>query len=338
MSFSVHFCVSYRRVLVCLCVSRCTQKALKALGDFYAARGEFGQALTNYTSMRTELTTPKQSLEMCLLVTTASVLSGAMTYVSTHASRVRTMGEADNVQKSQCNAALGLYNLKSGSYRQAAERFLEVSVEMDGKYKEVISGRDVAIYGALCGLATYNRNELKTKVANSLEFKQLLELAPGWRQIVSDFCLGNYAQCFAALEKAKADLALDVYLAPHVEKLYNKIRDRALIQYFKPFVAVKLPAMAAAFQVDVPTLEKQLVQLIASNQISARIDSANKILYARHADQRTETFQQALQASNRYIRDVKSLLLRMSLIKHNFVVRPPEGKKRREDERGQDKD
>ena len=29
----------------------------------------------------------------------------------------------------------------------------------------------------------------------------------------------------------------------------------------RPFVAVKLPAMAAAFQVDVPTLEKQVGKL-----------------------------------------------------------------------------
>nr|P68352.1 RecName: Full=COP9 signalosome complex subunit 1; Short=CSN complex subunit 1; AltName: Full=Constitutive photomorphogenesis protein 11; AltName: Full=FUSCA protein 6; Short=FUSCA6 [Brassica oleracea] len=31
--------------------------------------------------------------------------------------------------------------------------------------------------------------------------------------------------------------------------------------------------------------------LITDNQIQARIDSHNKILYARHADQRNATFQ-----------------------------------------------
>lgn len=84
-------------------------------------------------------------------------------------------------------------------------------------------------------------------------------------------------------------------------------------------------AVLAAHQV--PALERNLTQLIASNQIPARIDSANKvssrglfsvrvgvdfcvicvfhvllrrlsltlqILYARHADQRNATFQQVL--------------------------------------------
>lgn len=41
-------------------------------------------------------------------------------------------------------------------------------------------------------------------------------------------------------------------------------------------------------------LEKELAELIQSEQIQARIDSHNKVLYARHADQRNATFQSAL--------------------------------------------
>ena len=41
-------------------------------------------------------------------------------------------------------------------------------------------------------------------------------------------------------------------------------------------------------------LEKELAELIQTDQIQARIDSHNKVLYARHADQRKATFQSAL--------------------------------------------
>ena len=41
-------------------------------------------------------------------------------------------------------------------------------------------------------------------------------------------------------------------------------------------------------------LEKELAELIQSKQVQARIDSHNKVLYARHADQRKATFQSAL--------------------------------------------
>lgn len=53
----------------------------------------------------------------------------------------------------------------------------------------------------------------------------------------------------------------------------------------------------------------------------ARIDSHNKILYARHADQRNATFQRVLQTGSEFDRDVRSMLLRANLIKYEFNLR-----------------
>jgi len=55
--------------------------------------------------------------------------------------------------------------------------------------------------------------------------------------------------------------------------------------------------------------------------LQARIDSHNKILYARHADQRNATFQRVLQTGNEFDRDVRSMLLRADLIKHEYNLR-----------------
>ena len=43
-------------------------------------------------------------------------------------------------------------------------------------------------------------------------------------------------------------------------------------------------------------LEKELASLIQKKDIPARIDSHNKVLYARHADQRAATFAATLKA------------------------------------------
>ena len=99
------------------------------------------------------------------------------------------------------------------------------------------------------------------------------------------------------------------------------IRHKAIIQYTLPFISVDLNTMAAAFMTSVSMLEKELAALITENKIQARIDSHNKILYARHADQRNATFQRVLQTGNEFERDVKSLLLRANLIKHDFNQR-----------------
>ncbi|MCL7043421.1 hypothetical protein MKW94_017518, partial [Papaver nudicaule] len=89
----------------------------------------------------------------------------------------------------------------------------------------------------------------------------------------------RYASCLQFLENLKANLLLDIHLHDHVETQYSQIRHKALIQYTHPFVSVDLHMMVDAFKTDVSGLEKELEALITDNQIQARIDSHNKILY-----------------------------------------------------------
>ncbi|KAG0488568.1 hypothetical protein HPP92_007140 [Vanilla planifolia] len=79
--------------------------------------------------------------------------------------------------------------------------------------------------------------------------------------------------------------------------------------------------MASAFKTSVTGLQKELEALITENQIQARIDSHNKILYARHADQRNTTFQRVLQTGIEFEKEVRSMLLRSNLIKHEHNQR-----------------
>jgi len=299
---------------------------------FHAERGDWNNALTMFTSMKEYCANQRNTLDMCLQVTKASIQSGSMSYVNTHAGRIKTLSDSDPALRSLANAALGLYNLKANQYRNAAEMFLEVSQEIDGKFGELITARDCAIYGSMTALATFTRGEIKSRLLANIEFKKLLEKAPSWRGIVHNFYSSNYSLCFEAINRLKPDLYLDFYLGGHIDRLIIRMRDRAMIQYFRPFVAVKLPMMAAAFRMEVPALERSLAQLIADNSIQARIDSANKILYARHADQRNATYVQALSVGTKYVRDCKALLLRMSLVEHSFVVRPAERRKREGEE------
>ena len=92
--------------------------------------------------------------------------------------------------------------------------------------------------------------------------------------------------------------------------------------------------MAASFSMDVPTLQNQLAYLIADNKIQARIDSHSKVLIARHADARSNTYEQALALGNKYVRDCKSMLMRLSLVENEFVVKHPEQRRKKEDDDG----
>ena len=74
------------------------------------------------------------------------------------------------------------------------------------------------------------------------------------------------------------------------------------------------------------------VESLSSNKrfffpsIQARIDSHNKILYARHANQRNATFQRAMQAGADYQRDTRALILRASLLRNDATSTKTRGK------------
>ncbi|PSN52746.1 COP9 signalosome complex subunit 1b [Blattella germanica] len=158
----------------------------------------------------------------------------------------------------------------------------------------------------------------------SSSFKLFLELEPQLRDIIFKFYESKYASCLKLLDEIKDNLLLDMYIAPHVNALYTQIRNRALIQYFSPYLSADMRKMAAAFNTTVLALEDELMQLILDGQIQARIDSHNKILYAKEVDQRSTTFEKSLAVGKEYQRRTRMLILRAAMLKHQIHVKSPQ--------------
>lgn len=154
-------------------------------------------------------------------------------------------------------------------------------------------------------------------------FKLFLELEPQVRDIIFKFYESKYASCLKMLDEMKDNLLLDMYLAPHVRTLYTQIRNRALIQYFSPYVSADMRKMATAFNTTVAALEDELTQLILEGLINARIDSHSKILYARDVDQRSTTFEKSLLMGKEFQRRAKAMILRAAVLRNQIHVKSP---------------
>ncbi|GLT84527.1 hypothetical protein SLE2022_027520 [Rubroshorea leprosula] len=291
-------------------------------GEFYYAHGALGEAFKSYVRTRDYCTTSKHIIQMCLSAILVSIEMGQFTHVANYVSKAEQTPESvepSTVGKLRC--AAGLAYLEAKKYKLAARKFLEVGPDLGNSYSDVIAPQDVATYGGLCALASFDRMELKNKVIDNINFRNFLELVPELRELINDFYSSHYASCLEYLGNLKQNLLLDIHLHDHVEMLYDQIRNKALIQYTLPFVSVDMRMMADAFKTSVSGLEKELEALITDNQIQARIDSHNKILYARHADQRNATFQRVLQTGGEFDQDVRSMLLRANLLKHEYNLR-----------------
>jgi COP9 signalosome complex subunit 1 len=155
----------------------------------------------------------------------------------------------------------------------------------------------------------------------SPNMKQYLELEPSIRDILLKFYETSYSSCLALMSQYEPIFALDQYLAPHLRTLYYDIRHRIIITYFLPYKNASMTIMARQLNTTIDVLEDELVHLIRSGKIKARIDSKNKILYVADTDQRWHAYQHALTITKQSEKITRALLLRSAIIKTNLSVR-----------------
>ncbi|KAG8565100.1 hypothetical protein GDO81_012713 [Engystomops pustulosus] len=302
------------------------------LGDHYLDCGDLSNALKCYSRARDYCTSAKHVINMCLNVIKVSVYLQNWSHVLSYVSKAESTpeiaeqrGERDSQTQSvltKLKCAAGLAELAARKYKQAAKCFLLASFD-HCDFPELLSSSNVAVYGGLCALATFDRQELQRNVISSSSFKLFLELEPQVRDIIFKFYESKYASCLKMLDEMKDNLLLDMYLAPHVRTLYTQIRNRALIQYFSPYVSADMYKMATAFNTTVSALEDELTQLILEGLINARIDSHSKILYARDVDQRSTTFEKSLQMGREFQRRAKAMILRAAVLRNQIHVKSP---------------
>lgn len=85
-------------------------------------------------------------------------------HVNNYVSKAESTADQDSLTTAKLKVIAGLGQLESRKYKPAARKFIEVSPELANHYSEVISPQDIAIYGGLIALASFDRQELKKKV------------------------------------------------------------------------------------------------------------------------------------------------------------------------------
>ncbi len=76
------------------------------------------------------------------------------------------------------HASMHLSSLDHGLIADNAALCLQVSPELGNSYSDVLAAQDVALYGGLCALASFDRSEIKRHVVESIGFREMLELNP----------------------------------------------------------------------------------------------------------------------------------------------------------------
>lgn len=230
------------------------------------------------------------------------------------------------------SAAMGLSQLATGSYLEAAFSFLATEPILGDSYNEIISSNDVAVYGGLCALASMDRVDLQRCVLDNQGFRNFLELEPHIRRAISFFCASKFRPCLEILDSYRADYLLDIHLQQHVSTIYSRIRTKAIKQYLVPFSRVTLDAMAKVFPPadgatalegeSEPSLVPELIKLIQDGTLDSRVDLEKGVIVSKQPDLRADVHREAIDSVKGYAHEAHLRLVRTNILQATLEVTP----------------
>ncbi|RMD39662.1 hypothetical protein DV735_g5467, partial [Chaetothyriales sp. CBS 134920] len=282
------------------------------LGNHYYKIGDLAHAAKAYARMRDYCTTPLHIASTAFRSIAINIEMKNWLGVHSQINKVRSLQmKQEELFRTQpkINAAMGLQHMCSGDYRDAAISFLSTDPGLGDSYNEFITSNDVAVYGGLCALASMSRAELQARVLENQGFRNFLELEPHIRRAISFFYASKYRQCLQILESYRADYLLDLYLQPHVNEIYKRVRTKAIVHGGND----KAAAPSHAFR-------DELIGLIQSGELDARIDLESNTLIAKTTEQRAEMQKTALETVDRFIQDAHLKLIRLNVLNAGLEV------------------
>ncbi|KAL8714927.1 MAG: hypothetical protein Q9220_001440 [cf. Caloplaca sp. 1 TL-2023] len=303
------------------------------LGQNFHRVGDLVNSVKAYGRMRDYCTTPSHVVIMNFRLIHVSIDQGNWLAVQTNVQKLRSSGqqfaEAQRLT-AKLSAAMGLALLASGNYKAAAEEFVETDPRMvqarlddatdEESFNEIMTPNDIAVYGGLCALASMNRHELQKRVLDNSKFRTYLELEPHIRRAIAFFVSSKYSSCLSILNSYQSDYRLDLHLQRHVVDLYSQIWNKAIQQYFIPFSCVTFAALAAAFDTDEQTIEREVTSMIKRNDLDARLDLVDRVLVAKTANARSKVHEHALGMAKDYERTTHLRVLRMEMLNAGLEV------------------
>ncbi|KAK0410877.1 hypothetical protein QR680_005374 [Steinernema hermaphroditum] len=226
------------------------------------------------------------------------------------------------IDVSHCKITIlaALHNLiNARKYKDVAEKLINVNFDVFD-FNDIVSANDIAVYGTICALATFNRRELKERILENMEFRKFMECDQRLVDLVKKFISSDFSAVLDLLKDFQSELLLNIYIAPHVSKLYSLIRKEAIRLYFKPFSNADIRAMAHVFQTSSEGIIDELAELIFLKAIDARINAETMEITVNRYNKRGKTHEKTVECVEFVEAMTNAILLRGWMQRDGLVL------------------
>jgi len=236
--------------------------------------------------------------------------------------------------------ASALAALAVGEYHEAATKLVRVVTSPGGAvsvgWDAVLAAEEITLYAAYLSMSCSSR----TEVAALAQHVEALELQPAARTCLTEFAKhANYAGSWKLLEeRIHPLLAVDVYMADHLTALQDRIRENALLLYWKPYQQVEWSTMLTELGTGIVPNQDVLVSMVVNlikrgKMPDTRLDMAATCLVREEENHETEHWKEndryaktatRLSSVTRHVLDdAYSMIIRLACIENDWTVRDP---------------
>ncbi|KAH8307840.1 hypothetical protein KR059_000658, partial [Drosophila kikkawai] len=205
------------------------RRVLEKIGDFHEKSGNLQLAVKFYARARSYCTSSDNVITLFRNLIRVSIYMTNWWHVLTYIDEAKqcALGFESLSQEvpARLSCAAGLANMGLKNFKLAAQHFLSTPFG-HYDYDKIVAPEDVCFYAGLCALATFETFQLQAELLSSEAFKPFLELSPKMRSALFNFHEGHLEITAALLTEIEGIVRLDVYLSPHVDKLYKIIHGR----------------------------------------------------------------------------------------------------------------
>lgn len=288
------------------------------LGGYYYKAGDMNNSLKLLLRAKDLTVTAEQQYELYLRTAFTSLHKKNMSFTQNNAQKVLSLVTLPEKSLLPAAVIMGICSIDNSNYKTATEYFLRTAGENS---QELACNSDLAAYISICALASMDRKTISNEVTQSKAFITYSEEEPKFIELLECFLTCKFNRLIQILEDIRKQMLLDVYIGKYMTNLCDEIKSRCLIQFMKAFKKIRISELAVNFVCSEMDIEEKLAKLISDGKIDARIDAHQKTVMSRQVDEKNKVNRTVLNVAKSFMHNTQLVLLRMSMLKADVVVR-----------------
>eukprot|EP00803_Ostreobium_quekettii_P003800 evm.model.scf_2117.2 EVM.evm.TU.scf_2117.2 scf_2117:22280-26898(+) len=281
--------------------------ACLAKADYLASIGDRVGATEAYKTTEEKTPGVGNKIDMVFSRMRLDMLYGDWVAVKANLTKVKQLCEegGDWERKNKVKVYEAVFCMTIRDYKKAADLFLDATATF--ATPELFPFTSCIFYAVVMAMVSLDRVSLKKRVVDAPEILTVIEDVPDLASFLNSLYRCKYSEFFQALARMADRIQVDMYLYPHFRNYFREVRIVAYSQFLESYKSVTMKSVAAAFNVGVDFLDRELSDFIVAGRLHAKIDKVAGVVETNRPDAKNALYQQTIKQGDLLLNRIQKL-------------------------------